>query len=418
MRLLKKRVFLLVVLLVFPILAAGQQDQKLRDRDRGLAGAKKLASDIEQANYHRGQFYLLSRIRISDAGFSEGGYVPTGDQSGGLSFSVEAPQRIYFVPRRKTVFSVEAIPGYSFFREGERNNQFNYLLRGDAHLLLNHVYLDAYALRADQLRAHVADLNRLATAREEEIGVVGELKYSSRTSAQFALASRKTNYPTNRFQPIAQPATNIPLQVLDRREKNARLSLLHKTFPRTSFFASGELSNYDFVNKKAYRSRRTYYGGGLSYDGGRTQVRLEAGPMKLDFDDPAMHDFSGITAQLRANRGNGRWTYTVGADRDLGFSVFRDNAYYISTAAFMGIDYVATRKLTLHARTAAERDDYDTTVLGRDRRDDISFTSTGFTYGLRRVRFGADVGWYERSSTAFGDEASGIRYVLRLSLTP
>ena len=409
-----KRLIFLAVLAVLPIVSEGQQ--RLRDRDPLLEGAKKLAGDLQQASFHRGQFYLLSRFRISDAGFTEGGFLPTGEQSGGISLSVEAPHRLYYVPHKKTVFSAEFIPGYAFFNGGE--NQVNYLVRGDAHLLLNHVYLDFYGLRSDQIVAHVADINRLATARTDEVGVASEFKYSSRTSALVTLRANDITYPGNRFQPDPFPESQVPVRILDRKEKNVRLSLVHKTFPRTSLFVSGEGSEYDFVNKAAYASRRSYFGGGLSYDGGRTQLRLEAGPMKLVFDDPSQRDYSGLTAQAQVSRGNGRWSYGANANRDLGFSVFRDNAYFVATSAGMNVDYIATRKLTLHARTALERDEYETPVFGRARRDDIQFTSVGFDYGLRRIRLGADVGWYERTSTAFGDEASGIRYVLRLSLTP
>lgn len=413
-----KRLLTLFVVLFLSTVAFGQQSQTLRDRDPDLAAAKKLAADLQQANLHRGPFYLISRIRLSDAGYSDTAFVPTGDTSGGISLTVEAPQRLYFVPRKKTVYSLEVVPGYSWFNEGGRKGQFNYLVRGDAHFLLNHLYLDVYALRADQLRAHVADINRLATAREDEAGVAGEVKYSSRTSALFSVRLRDTSYPQNRFQPDEAPATEIPVEVLDRTEQNGRLSLQHKTFPQTSLFVAGEVSDYDFKNKASYASRRTYAGGGFLYDAGRTQVRVEAGPMKLDFKDAAEPDYKGLTAQLRASRANGRRTVYAGASRDVGFSLFLDNAFYIATSAHAGIDYVATRKLTLHARTAVERDDYETPVNGLDRRDDISFSTVGFTYGVRAVRFGADVGWYERDSTAFGDVDSGIRYVLRLSLTP
>ena len=415
----KMRLILLAVAIAFPILATAQQNQKLRDRDPDLAGAKKLASDLQQANFHYGSFYLLSRFRISDAGYSEGGFVPPGDQSGGLTLSVEAPHRLYYVPHRKVIFSAEAVPGYSFFREGANDRQFNYLLRGDAHFLLNHLYLDVYTLRADQLRAHVADINRLATAREDETGVAGEIKYSSRTSALFTARMRDTSYPTNRFQPDPGPSdTRIPLQILNRQEQNGRLSLLHRTFPRTSLFAAGEISKYQFENKESYNSSRTYLGGGVAFDGGRTQARLEAGPMKLDFEDPLERDFSGVAAQARVTRTNGRWSYNLGADRDIGFSIFADNPYFVATSGHAGVDYSATRKLTLHGRTSYERDEYDTPVYDQERRDDISFTSVGFSYALRRINAGMDVGYYQRETTAFGDEASGIRYVFRLSFTP
>jgi hypothetical protein len=397
--------------------AFSQQNQTLRDRDPYLDAAKKVSADLQQANFHNGPWYLLSRFRIADAGFTEGAYVPTGESDGGLSLKVEAPQRLYFVPRKKTVYSVEFVPGYSFFEAGERRGQFDYLVRGDAHFLLNHLYLDLYALRADQLRAHVADINRVATARENEYGVAGEVKYSSRTSGLFTVRLRDTEYPENRFQPDSQ-SNHIAVQVLDRREKNARVSMLHKTFPRTSLFIAAEGSDYEFPNVADYESRRTYAGAGFQYDGPRTMLRLEGGPMKLDFENASMEDYDGITARLRATRSNGRWQYSFGADRDIGFSLFLDNAYFVATSAQVGADYAANRRLTLHARSAYERDEFETPVQGQLRTDDVSFTSVGFTYAFRRAAVGGDIGWYERDSTAFGDTGSGIRYVVRLSLTP
>lgn len=412
-----KRLLQIAISVGLSVAAFAQQNQTLRDRDPDLDAARKVAGDLQQANFHNGPFYLLSRFRIADAGFSEGAYVPTGDSEGGISLKIEAPQRLYFVPRKKTVYSLEFVPGYSFFQEGTRDHQFDYLVRGDAHYLLNHLYLDLYALRSDQLEAHVADINRLATARENEYGVAGEVKYSSRTSGQFTVRLRDTEYPEDRFQP--DPLGNhIAVQVLDRREKNARLAALHKTFPHTSLFLAAEGSQYEFDNVARYESQRTYAGAGLQYDGGRNTVRLEAGPMKLDFKDKSVRDYQGVTARLRTSRAAGRWTYNLNADRDVGFSLFLDNAYYVATSGSLGADYQASRKLTLHARTAYERDEFETRVLGQLRTDDVSFTSVGFTYGLRRVRFGADVGWYERDSTAFGDVASGIRYALRLSFVP
>ena len=413
----KRLLAIIAGIVAISVSAFAQQSQTLRDRDPDLEASKRLAGDLQQANFHNGYWYLLSRFRVADAGFSDGAYVPTGDTEGGLSFKVEAPQRLYFVPRKKTVYSVEFVPGYNFFKEGTHENQFDYLVRGDAMFLWNHLYLDIYGSRADQLRAHVADINRVATTQEDEYGIAGEVKYSSRTSGLFTVRLRDTEYPEDRFQPDPE-GNHIAVQVLDRREKNARLSMLHKTFPRTSLFVAAEGSDYEFRNVDRYQSRRTYVGGGVQYQGDRTTVRLEAGPMKLDFDDEAVQDYDGITARLRTTRTAGRTAYHFNANRDIGFSIFLDNAYYVATQAEIGADYAANRRLTLHARSAYERDEFETPVEGKLRTDDVSYTSVGFTYGLRRVRFGADVGWYERDSTAFGDTASGIRYVLRLSLEP
>jgi hypothetical protein len=415
----------LILIAMTSVIATAQQSQTLRDRDPDLSGAKKLAADLQQANFHVGSLYLMSRIRISDAGFSGSSAVPTGGDNAGFSLAVEAPQRLYFVPTKKVILSAEVVPGYAFFtrdqREGEEDNsgQFNYLLRGDAHFLMNHLYLDLYAQRADQLRAHVAELNRVATTREDETGLAGEWKYSSRTSGVFNLRYRTTAYPADRYQPDLVPGTDFnPIELLDRNERNGRFSFIHKTFPLTSLFVSTEISNYSFEKATYKDSRRTWVGAGALYDSGRTQLRIEGGPMKLDFEDPTQRDFSGVAAAAQATRANGRTTYRASAQRDLGFSIFEANNYFVSDILTAGVDYVASRRITLRGGTAWQRDTYDVPVGGNDRRDTTSFTSVGLIYSLRMLRFGGDVGWYQRDSTYAGDVDSGIRYVVHLSFTP
>jgi hypothetical protein len=412
------RILTILFAATIPLLASAQQ---MRDRDPDLAGTRKLHEDLQQANFHSGSFYLWSRFRLSDAGFSDTGFMPTGESASGVTLSVEAPQRLFFVPHKKVIFTLDLVPGYAFFNSGDENGQFNYLGRADAHFLWNHLYLDVYGSRADQLRAQVADINRLTTAREDEFGVAGEVKYSSRTTGIFNVRHRDTSYPGDRYQPVITPNPTggfNPINLLDRSENNARLSLNHKTFPLTSLFVSAEVSDYSFKYATYKDSRRTWLGGGFNFDSGRTQVRLEGGPLKLSFDDPAQRSFTGIGASFNVTRANGRWTYTAGANHDLGFSIFAQNNYYVSTTANAGVSYIATRKLSLRSNIVAERDEYDVEVRGNDRRDTIWFSSVGFDYSIRRARAGVDVGWYDRNSTFGGDIDSGIRYVLHLSFVP
>jgi hypothetical protein len=96
-----------------------------------------------------------------------------------------------------------------------------------------------------------------------------------------------------------------------------------------------------------------------------------------------------------------------------------NNNYYVSDSIQAGVDYAATRRLSLRAGVVAERHTYDVAVEnGRFREDQVSFSSVGFGYTISKFRFGIDGGWYERDSTLGGDTDSGIRYVLRLSFVP
>lgn len=410
-----RRIIASIIAVIIPVLLSAQtttSTQTLRDRDPDLTGAKKLAAELQEANFHSGSFYLLSRLRIADAGYTETGFVPTGEQAGGLSLTIEAPQRLYYVPHKKTIFTAEVVPGYNLFSKGDNSKRLDYLVRGDAHFLLNHLYLDVYTLRADQLRAFV-EVNELARTTDEETGVAGEFKYSSRTSVQFAARHREQLFPENRFG-----EDDTPLAILDRTERNGRASFIHKTFPRTSLLVSAEASDYAFRNATFKDSARRFVGAGFLHDSGRTQLRFEAGPTTLDFEDPAQQDFTGAVGSLRGIRANGRWTYTGTLARDVAFAIVRDNNYYIVDSGTAGVTYAATRKLDLRANVIAQRLDYDRTHNGVARRDDITFTSVGFGYDFRKIGFGIDAGWYERNSTGEGDLDSGIRYVLHLSFTP
>jgi hypothetical protein len=410
---------LLIISLAISVSAFGQQNQKLRDRDPDLAGSKKIVEEIQQANFHFRSFYLSSRIRLSDLGYSDGGYVPTGDKGGSFSLAVEAPQRLYYRPVQKFILSVEAVPSYSFF--GNRDTrQFNYTSRADAHFLFNHLYLDAYVVGIDQLRAHVSDINRLATVREKQGGLAGEIKYSSRTSALFNASYTETSYPRNRYQPVLDTGLEIPVDLLDRVTRSGRVSLTHKTFPKTTLFVAAEGNNYAFRRATFKDSNRIWYGGGVAWNSGRTQVRVEAGPVRLEFDDPSQPDYSGVSGAFSLSRTNGPWGFTASADRDLGFAITSNNNFYVATTAQAGMTYQATRKLTLRANALRERDEYDQSSPGSasDRVDNISFYSLGASYGLRRLRFGGDVGWYERDSTISPEEDAGIRYLVHLSFTP
>lgn len=409
-----KRLLPVLIATFTTIVAAAQGSQQLRDRDPDIEAAKKLAAELQRANFHWGSLYLLSQFRISDAGLSETSYLPTGDSSGGISLSVDAPHRLYWVPRQKTIFTLEVTPAYSFFEGEDENGQFGYTVRGDAHFLLNHLYLDFYSVRQDRLQAFVSDINRLATVETREHGVAGEFKYSSRTSALFSARYRDAVHPGDRFQP-----EDVPVNLLDRTERNYRVSLMHKTFPLTSLFVSGERSDYGF-ERATYKDAARYWAGfGAVYNSGRMTVRAEAGPARLDFDDPFEEDFQGVLASLGVQRSNGRWTYGFNTARDLGFSILAGNNYFIATTVRGEVAYVATRRITLRGGSSWERDDYDNPILGQDRKDTISFTYVGVAYTPRRLRLGLDVGYYERESPSYtGDNASGIRYVVTLSFTP
>jgi len=409
---------LIVAMAVCALTRTAFAQNGLRDRERAFSASQQIADDLRKAHFHHGPFYLLSTFQLSDIGYDSSFYVPTADQQSGFRFGVQAPTRLYFVPAKKTIYSIDVRPEWSFFNRGGKRDVFGYKARADAQYLLNHLYLDVYAENANQLRADVAEIARLLTERANTYGLSGELKYSSRTSATFNAATLKTIYPMSQIQPA-----DTPVELLDRNGHNYRVSLNHKTFPLTSLFVTGELSDYSFRTATYKNGRRTFAGAGFVNDSGRTITRFEAGEGQLEFFQPDQHDFRGVLGNITSSRKLGRSTvFNLGAARDLDFSVFTNNNYYIADRFNAGFAWDATRRLQLTLQAAIGRDLYDVPVNGPHgflkRRDQFSFPSIGFTYGLARLRGGLDIGYVSRTSNFDLNTDDGIRVLFRLSFTP
>jgi hypothetical protein len=393
----------------------------LRDRDPTFAETKKIATDLNQSSVHSGPFYLLSHIQISDLGYNQETYLPLAATSRGLSFAATAPQRLYFVPQRKTVYSVEVTPSYAWIRGNSTSyrggNQFGWTARADAQYLLNHLYLDLYGLGVNDLRVSSPEINRVVTERDRELGGKGEIKYSTRTSLLFSAAHRSARYPLDRFQPDDVLAL---LPLLDRNENDFRVSLLHKTFPLTSLLVAAERSDYTFPNFSSRNARRTYTGAGFVWNHGREAWHLEVGPSKVDFKTPGAKNFSGLVGNTDGSfRISERTGFNAAASRDIEFSVFAQNTYYLFDRGQISFDYAATRHLTLRVISEVGRDLYQVPVNGFLRRDQFSFSGVGWDYSVQHVQGGFDVGYYKRSSnSSAGDEQSGIRLLAHLSFRP
>jgi hypothetical protein len=411
-----KRLF--SALVVFACCASSLLAQSgLRDRERAFAASQQIASDLRKAHFHHGAFYLLNTIQLSDIGYDSSFYVPTADHQSGFRFGIQAPTRLYIVPRKKTVYSLDVRPEWSFFGKGGKKIVFGYQARADAQYLLNHLYLDFYVISGNQLRADVAEIARLLTEKRASTGVSGELKYSSRTTMTFNASGGKTSHPLGAIQPAA------PVQLLDRSEHDYRFSIHHKTFPLTSLFVAAEYSDYSFPTAVFKNGRRSYAGIGFVHDSGRTVTNGEIGTGRLDFLRPGQHDFQGVLGNLSSSKKFGRSTTgTLGVSRDLDFSIFEQNNYFIADRFSTALQWDATRRLTLIAQAALGRDLYQTPVLGPHgflkRRDVFTFPSVGFTYGFARLRAGADIGYVRRTSNFDANLDHGIRILFRLSLTP
>lgn len=404
--------------------------QTTRSRDRTFEASETLAADLRRARIHTGPFYLLSYLQFSDLGYESQFFFPTSQQGSGLSLAVAAPQKLYFVPARKTIYALTFTPEYAFFTKGSGNG-WGYLARGDAHYLFNHLYINPYVLQSNKLQALSGEINRVVTQRSETAGVGGEFRYSSRTHVFYSFSGQRYTYPASRYQPTLTGAGVdiggfvVPIEELDRRERNARLSILHHTFPVTSLTLAGEWNHYQFPNAVERTSTRHYVAPGFIFDNGRTQLKGEAGPAVLHFETPGASDFRGVTGNLNySHRLGTKMTLTAAAERDADFSIAPTERYYVADRGNIGLERQASRRLTLRFFSSVGRDLYPALTFNplnatfARRNDEFSYTGIGWRYTMRHARGGFDIGYYQRKSNFGIDEQSGIRLAIALSLSP
>jgi hypothetical protein len=225
------------------------------------------------------------------------------------------------------------------------------------------------------------------------------------------------NFPSSRLQP--DPIL-FPVERLARDQHDYRVSLQHKTFPLTSLLLSAERSDYNFKQARTSDSRRSYAAAGFSYEDGRHSLSAEAGPARLEFNDPTQHEFRGVLGSLRtAHRLTSVLSFNASYARDIDFSLFRKNPYYVTDRLASELTWSTTRRLTLHLLGNYGRDRYDVLVDGFRRRDTLEYVAVGWLYNLKHISGGFDIGYFQRKSNSpLAEEDSGIRGTLRLSLRP
>lgn len=408
----------LVVSLIIVVIAAGASGQQLerpqqtRDREPSLNAVRKLADEIRSATFHRGQFYLVSRLELADIGIEQQFFTPVAG-SGSVSLGFSAPQKLFWVPAKKFVMSGELVPSYSYVGRGH-DTQWGLRGRGDVHFLLNHLYLDFYAANANELVADTGEIGQLLTVRRPAYGLASELRYSSKTWATLETEKSRTRFPRDRHQP-----EGFDVQLLERNDWNNRLVLSHRTLPRTTFNLIGEYRDSNFVNEPRRSATRKYTALGAEWQGRRTAITAEAGPATLNVSRAGGKDFRGALGNLRATKALGeRWRIDGAARRDVIFSLDANNDYYVSDRVSGRAEVDVTRKFSIDFGSTVGRDHYDVPVNGILREDHTEFDSVGWLYRLEHVQGGFEVGYFRRDSNVAVESDDGIRLFLRLSLHP
>ncbi len=325
-------VFLLLVVSV-PLYAQSSRradqtaNRRERDRDEELDAKRRIEDDLRQAQFSSNRFYLISRFELGDIGIGIGAedlYLPSDEAIDGLAIGVRAPQRLYYIANRRTLFSIDAEPGYIFYLDSDRENRLSWLLRGDVHLLFPYFYVNGFATISDELVRETTELDRLTPRDTTQWGINTEIKPSSRTSMELSFVESDIDYDSSDSL-FYDPRLNL----LERTSTQYKAEGRHHTFPITRTLVGASRTDYDFPLAGERDSTETFVYVGADRDFSTHHFVARIGRGELDYKDSDGQDFSGILGDARFDLViDSRHSMMVAFQRELEFSMAQNNRHY------------------------------------------------------------------------------------------
>ena len=387
-----------------------------RDRDEELAAKRRIERDLEQAQFRANHLYLISKFELGDIGIGSELYIPADEQLDGVALSFRAPQRLYYIANRRTLFSLDVEPGYVMYIDSDRENQLSWLLRGDVHFLFPSFYVNGFVSVADELLRDNSEFTRLVPRDTTAWGVNTEFKPSSRTQLASSYIVRDIKYDANE-----DFFFDRQLELLERTASQFKLEGRHHTFPITHTLLGVMHTDYDFDKTPTRNASQIYYYVGADREIGDHRFVARVGYSELDYRDSEGQDYSGFLGDAALDMNlSSRNDLAITYRRDLQFSVFANNNHYLADRLFLNDVHKLTDRLSAHLQAQAGLNSYEVPIATPSgplkREDELYYIGAGPSYQFfDRVTLGFVVGPWERRSNIPGQSDDGIRWQILLS---
>ncbi len=277
--------------------------------------------------------------------------------------SIALPFSIYFPFRERLILSFTDRPEYLYFFDLKDERSFNnsYSLGARLRLLNRFVFSGSYGFERAKYRVSSEIERRVFQQVERSSGSI--FFETPRETAIGIIGSR------NRFtyEDDVLPGGGTPLSVsLNRTEDNLRLEFYRRALVDGSFFLNFGYTDYAFLNpESSYRDSYSYQANaGVRFPLlGRARGLLSLGYKNFiprAADRKRFSGFIGNTSlEFRFTRFNLRFQLL----RDVPFSYYFDNIYFLENRVGAGLSFYLTRFLRLDYDFFYARSEYPETVL-------------------------------------------------------
>ena len=365
-----------------------------------------LLSRFSLAPWKIGPFRIEPRIVLSDFGYDSNIYTQPNAVSD-YNFTA-GPQFDGFLKfGGKIILSFSESPRYVYYVHTANERTWNNYLNGSLSFLLNKFFI--------QLGAHWTDSRQ---RWDYEIDVRPRLYDTGYDASILWQASRKTSFELafKQFHYQYENLSNDPYQIakrLDRDESHFNFSVYDQLTARSQAFINFDYGNANFVSPDNPRDAVSYAGyGGFEFSPlGRIRGRIRLGYKLFHALTAGISDFKGLVGDANISISLMRsFALRLTYHRDVQFSIWLDNPFFIEESAGAGISYYfLRRRFRLDYDLSQLRDEYPipgaAAAASGSRQDRVSMNTVGLFYRLgqdKGVAIGLRAGRYDRTINVYG----------------
>jgi len=329
---------------------------------------RELEQKWRSAAWSFGPFRIQPAILLTNAGYDTNVLYSPTEPIKDYTLTAGPGVTVYLPIYRKLILSAYGSPQYVHYFKTKRERTWNYYFTGSAALSLKRTFLSFDVKYSDARERWNTEIDIRPRRRENGLGGSFLVQTSHRTS--LAVGYRQAKYD---YENINLDIFNVR-ERLNRKERYIDLSAYYQATSRTKLFVDFEYGLFDFdfaatALLKDSRSRAAH--GGLEFSPtGRIRGKVRVGYKIFDILAAEGQDYKGMVADSQLSVRLVRPLVVRGSySRDVNFSLWYNNAYYIGNTPGVGASLYFLRFVRL---------DYDY-FFGRNRYPEAQDSGGGAT---------------------------------------
>jgi hypothetical protein len=367
-----------------------------------------------------GPFRIQPSLVISNAGVDSNVFYTPSEPIKDFTITAGPAAMLYVPIHRKFVLSLYGSPQYVWYSKTDRERTWNYYFSGAAQLNLKNVFFSLEGTYSDARERWNTEID--IRPRRKEKGYGGSVLIRAAWKTSFSLGYRTVKY---NYESIEDASGFNVQEKLNRQESYANFSMFYQASTQRRFFLDFEygLYQFEFATQAAIgnsRSGAAYAGLEFSRLGRRVRGRIRVGYKKFDVRALDGPDYQGVVgdSQLWIRLAKPfviRGSYM----RDVRFSLWYGNPYYVESRPGAGVSLYPVRLLRLDYDYSIGRNRYPVVGGGGPdvkRLDDYSIHSAAVYFRIKKtVALGFIASWWARKSNLAAEDDKRTFYGLNLT---